>query len=213
MKKLRVMALFLMVVMLLGTVAMAAETTGTPLENTKKTVSFTPVNLSEEAYTTTSSVEFGTVNGNPSEEKVSVTVNSAALDLNEQVLVLMCKYKKDGTPDVTDSNIYYIDQKVVEVEDTITFDVYPSYMKDSYIYISGVADGLVKAILVDGLVIGDINGDGTVNIQDVMAVANMMMGRAEKTSDADLVSDGTGNISINIQDVMAVANIMMGRTN
>ena len=54
---------------------------------------------------------------------------------------------------------------------------------------------------------GDITGDGTVDIADVNAVINMMLGKAEQTAAGDVTGDGT----VDIADVNAVINIMLGK--
>ena len=54
---------------------------------------------------------------------------------------------------------------------------------------------------------GDINGDGVVDIADVNAVINMMLGKVEAVPAADLNNDG----SVDISDVNAVINIMLGK--
>ncbi|MBR5727909.1 MAG: Omp28-related outer membrane protein [Muribaculaceae bacterium] len=54
---------------------------------------------------------------------------------------------------------------------------------------------------------GDINGDGNVDIADVNAVINMMLGKAEATAAGDVTGDGT----VDIADVNAVINIMLGK--
>lgn len=54
---------------------------------------------------------------------------------------------------------------------------------------------------------GDINGDGTVDIADVNAVINIMLGKASYVSAGDINADGT----IDISDVNAVINLMLGK--
>ena len=54
---------------------------------------------------------------------------------------------------------------------------------------------------------GDINGDGKVDISDVNAVINMMLGKNEQTVAADLNDDG----QVDISDVNAVINMMLGK--
>ena len=54
---------------------------------------------------------------------------------------------------------------------------------------------------------GDVNGDGTVGIDDVNLAINMMLGKADMTDAADLNGDG----SIGIDDVNAIINIMLGK--
>ena len=56
---------------------------------------------------------------------------------------------------------------------------------------------------------GDINGDDTVDIADVNAVINMMLGKAAQTAAGDINGDG----SVDIADVNAVINLMLGKTN
>lgn len=54
---------------------------------------------------------------------------------------------------------------------------------------------------------GDVNGDGTVDISDVNAVINIMLGKADMVDAADVNGDG----NVDISDVNAVINIMLGK--
>ncbi|MBR5727256.1 MAG: hypothetical protein IKX39_01300 [Muribaculaceae bacterium] len=54
---------------------------------------------------------------------------------------------------------------------------------------------------------GDSNGDGLVDISDVNAVINMMLGKAEMVAACDMNNDG----KIDISDVNAVINAMLGK--
>ncbi len=56
-------------------------------------------------------------------------------------------------------------------------------------------------------VAGDVTGDGLVDIADVNAVINMMLGKAEQTVAGDVTGDG----NVDIADVNAVINIMLGK--
>ena len=56
-------------------------------------------------------------------------------------------------------------------------------------------------------VVGDVSGDGQVDIADVNAIINIMLGKAEQTAAADVTGEGT----IDIADVNAVINIMLGK--
>ena len=53
---------------------------------------------------------------------------------------------------------------------------------------------------------GDVDGNGSVGIEDVNAVINTMLGQGANTN-ADL----NGNGSVGIEDVNAVINIMLGK--
>ena len=56
-------------------------------------------------------------------------------------------------------------------------------------------------------IVGDINSDGVVDISDVNAVINMMLGKTSPTPAADINSDG----NVDISDVNAVINLMLGK--
>lgn len=57
---------------------------------------------------------------------------------------------------------------------------------------------------------GDVNGDGTIDISDVNATINIMMGTAQ-TSDFSGAPDIDGDGEVNISDVNAVINLMLGK--
>ena len=54
---------------------------------------------------------------------------------------------------------------------------------------------------------GDVTGDGQVDIADVNAVIDIMLGKAEQTAAADVTGDG----QVDIADVNAVIDIMLGK--
>lgn len=62
-------------------------------------------------------------------------------------------------------------------------------------------------LLQSELPTGDVTGDNRVDIADVNAVINMMLGKAESAPAADVTGDG----KVDIADVNAVINIMLGK--
>ncbi len=72
------------------------------------------------------------------------------------------------------------------------------YMDDSTASVNGGGSSHIT---------GDVSGDGTVDIADVNAVINMMLGRSAPAPAADVTGDGT----VDIADVNAVINIMLGK--
>ena len=56
-------------------------------------------------------------------------------------------------------------------------------------------------------VVGDVTGDNQVDIADVNAVINIMLGKAEHVDAADVTGEGT----VDISDVNAVINLMLGK--
>ncbi len=60
---------------------------------------------------------------------------------------------------------------------------------------------------IPGILVGDVNGDGKVNVSDVSALINMIMGlTAMDQSAADVNGDG----KVNVSDVSALINIILG---
>jgi hypothetical protein len=54
---------------------------------------------------------------------------------------------------------------------------------------------------------GDVNGDSTINVQDLILVVNMVLGNSEPNySLADLNGDGI----INILDIITLVNMILG---
>jgi hypothetical protein len=57
---------------------------------------------------------------------------------------------------------------------------------------------------------GDPTGDGKINVLDVLAVANHILGNIILTGDALCRGDCTGDGTINILDALGVANVILG---
>tara|TARA_Y100000814_G_scaffold172264_1_gene125939 strand:- start:60 stop:551 length:492 start_codon:yes stop_codon:yes gene_type:complete len=58
----------------------------------------------------------------------------------------------------------------------------------------------------DGSVLGDITGDGEVNVQDIVMMINMVIGNSEISELADINFDGT----VDVLDIILVVNIILG---
>lgn len=65
----------------------------------------------------------------------------------------------------------------------------------------------VTVLSTPDVAVGDINGDGVVDIADVNAVINMMLGKVDSTPAGDVNADGR----VDIADVNAVINAMLGK--
>lgn len=59
---------------------------------------------------------------------------------------------------------------------------------------------------------GDVNGDGTVTIQDVVAIVDYTLGKGSSAFN-EKAADVTGDGQINVSDVVAVVNILLGKSN
>ena len=54
---------------------------------------------------------------------------------------------------------------------------------------------------------GDVTGDGQVDIADVNAVIDIMLGKAAPTGSADVTADG----QVDIADINALIDLMLGK--
>ena len=61
--------------------------------------------------------------------------------------------------------------------------------------------------LLEPTVSGDVTGDAKVDIADINAAIDMMLGKAEKSDAADITGDG----NIDIADINAMIDIMLGK--
>jgi hypothetical protein len=57
---------------------------------------------------------------------------------------------------------------------------------------------------------GDCNGDGEVNILDVVALAGAVLGNIELTPSQAEAADMDGNGLLNILDIIAIVNLILG---
>ena len=61
----------------------------------------------------------------------------------------------------------------------------------------------------EDVLLGDVNGDGVVNVLDVMASMSMILGTANGSNDRQMAGDINGDGILNILDVVALANIIL----
>lgn len=61
------------------------------------------------------------------------------------------------------------------------------------------------------LLIGDVNGDGSISIADVTALVNIVLGRTAEYDET--VADVNGDGSVSVADVTALVNQILGKTN
>ncbi|MFQ6093850.1 MAG: M28 family peptidase, partial [bacterium] len=61
-----------------------------------------------------------------------------------------------------------------------------------------------------GMAKGDVNGDGTVNVLDVVVAVNIILGTHQPTADETARADVNYDSQINILDVVGIVNIILG---
>lgn len=70
----------------------------------------------------------------------------------------------------------------------------------------GESSNIMSVTLAKAAVIGDIDGDGEVNVTDVTALINIILSVSENNGNADITGDG----KVNVSDVTALINIILG---
>ncbi|SVD43497.1 uncharacterized protein METZ01_LOCUS396351, partial [marine metagenome] len=66
----------------------------------------------------------------------------------------------------------------------------------------------VDGSISDGSMPGDVNGDGSINVQDIIMVVNLIL-----DDDYSTVADLNGDGSVNVQDIILIVNMILGRVN
>ena len=184
--KVRKLALVLALALLLSTLALAADANAeiVPVEDPSITLRFNANNL-------------------------SMTLTKTGLTPGGMYLVLVLK----GTDTVpTESNILYINQTMADETGTVTFgNVYPSSIKDSTVYLSGTGlDGLTKMGEIDlKVMLGDSDGNGTINIGDVTALLRFLSGRGDSEIN-QAAADVDGNGEVNVGDATRLLRHLAG---
>ena len=202
MKKMRLIALVLVLAMILCIPAVAAETT---VDGEKATATI------KMAGTTAEFKENG--------DMVTVTVTSTSLKAGSQYVILMVK-SADGDNYTIDANsILYIDQTAASASGangTVTFDVYPSSMTDGVILIAGAEDGLLTAAIIKGkYLLGDVNGDKVVTSKDALEVLRYAVGLVkftdtQKSAAAVLGNkDEHGNAKPTTKDALSILRVAL----
>lgn len=87
-----------------------------------------------------------------------------------------------------------------------TGSVYDLIFSDSNKAEVDFADFTFSVNIKDDILVGDVNGDGEVDISDVVALVNMILGSTERNAPADVNNDG----QVDISDVVALVNIILG---
>ena len=79
------------------------------------------------------------------------------------------------------------------------------YFNNSAVY--DASGNLATSVIISGNLRGDVNGDGKVNVTDVTALINMILGVIPKD---EACADINGDSKVNVSDVTALVNIILG---
>ena len=210
---LRAAALVMALVLLLGTVAAATDTTETTgsiydAANVAKKNGIQVAPLDSKC----------TVNFAEGSEMLTVTyTNDEKLNVGDMVIVLLLKSDKAVTSDteangvattLTAGTIQYIDQVDVTREDhTISFDIFPQNYSNGVIRVIWAHEGKAEMATVAAVnrtyTLGDVNDDGLVNGIDVSDTLLYVVGKKETINQqaADVSGDGLIN-AIDVSDIL-----------
>lgn len=211
---LRAAALVMALVLLLGTVAAATDTT----ETTPKPIDYKNAPAQKNGIQV-APLDGCTVEFAEGSEMLNVTYKNTSLKENDMVIVLLLKSDKavtsdteakDVKPTLTAGTIQYIDQADVTEKGKVEFTVFPQNYSNGVIRLiwkDKTSDGVNTATVAAvnrTYTLGDVNDDGSINIRDVAATLNYYVG---KLSDSDinvLAADVNGDTRVNIRDVAAI---------
>ena len=201
---LRAAALVMALVLLLGTVAAATDTT----ETTGSI--YDAANVAKKNGIQVAPLDGCTVKFAEGSEMLTVTYTNEKLNVNDMVIVLLLKSSEAVTDSdkaekvattLTAGTIQYIDQADVETAGTVTFRVFPQNYSNGVIRLiwkSPDSDGVNTATVAAvnrTYMLGDANRDGAVTPQDALAIL-MYIVNNEDYQDIDVlaadVPDGKG---------------------
>ena len=176
---LRAAALVMALVLLLGTVAAATDTT----ETTGSI--YDAANVANKNGIQVAPLDGCTVKFAEGSEMLTVTYTNEKLNVNDMVIVLLLKSDKavtsdteaeDVKPTLTAGTIQYIDQADVETAGTVTFRVFPQNYSNGVIRLiwkDKTSDGVNTATVAAvnrTYTLGDVNRNGKIDIMDVSDV-------------------------------------------
>lgn len=199
---LRAAALVLALVLALGTVAAATDTT----ETTGSI--YDAANVAKKNGIQVAPLDGCTVKFAEGSEMLNVTYKNTSLKENDMVIVLLLKSDKavtsdteakDVKPTLTAGTIQYIDQADVTKDGEIEFRVFPQNYSNGVIRVIWAHEGKAEMATVAAVnrtyILGDANRDGAVTPQDALAIL-MYIVNNEDYQDIDVlaadVPDGKG---------------------
>lgn len=207
-KTLRLTALVLALVMLLGVTAFAVE-------NEKMTIT---------------GIDGTTVTFDPTvDEKINVTYESTSIKEGQFYLVMVVAKGEGDTYIPTKDTILYINQTTgVDTGKTdangekigkIVFGgetaLYPTTIKDSAILIygsniDGEASSLIAAIIEGKYILGDVDEDGEITTSDAAAILRAIANNEEFVGSEETAADTDGDSSVTTSDAAKILRFVAG---
>ena len=183
----------------------AADVTVTPLDESGKAVSSTQTDVDDDTSTTETFY--------PGSVKLTVELTGAASG-SEYVVLLV-----SGTAlPTSESDIYYIDQITAGDTGSVSFNVYPmeiTGLTDLKLFITSDQESFTTRFVslhyASAYTLGDVNDDGSINVNDAMAVINHIVSKSTLSGANLLAADVTGDGLVNVNDAMEIINYIVGK--
>ena len=163
-------------------------------------------------------------------EKLKVTYTNSALKEGDMVIVFLLETadKKEITDDKvelsitpTSSNIKYIDQGTAAATATagngsVRFSVYPQNYTNAVVrIISANKDGTLTdenvAAVKLNYTLGDVNGDGTINALDSLAILKYLLDKGSFPMEVPAAANTNGDGTINALDSLAILKYLVDK--
>ena len=166
-------------------------------------------------------------------DKLKVTYTNSALKEGDMVIVFLLETKdEDGkitevkTEEAakalivpTAENIKYIDQSVAKAtasNGSVTFDIYPQNHTSALVrLISANADGTLTDVNVAAVrlnyTLGDVNGDGTINALDSLAILKYLVDKGSFPMEVPAAANTNGDGTINALDSLAILKYLVDK--
>ena len=166
-------------------------------------------------------------------EKLKVTYTNSALKEGDMVIVFLLETKdEDGkitevkTEEAaktlivpTAENIKYIDQSVAKAtasNGSVTFDIYPQNHTSALVrIISANKDGTLTDVNVAAVrlnyTLGDVNGDGTINALDSLAILKYLVDKGSFPMEVPAAANTNGDGTINALDSLAILKYLVDK--
>ena len=166
-------------------------------------------------------------------DKLKVTYTNSALKEGDMVIVFLLETKdEDGkitevkTEEAakkliapTTENIKYIDQSVAKAtasNGSVSFSVYPQNHTNAVVrIISANSDGTLTDVNVAAVklnyTLGDVNGDGTINALDSLAILKYLLDKGSFPMEVPAAANTNGDGTINALDSLAILKYLVDK--
>ena len=167
-------------------------------------------------------------------EKLKVTYTNSALKEGDMVIVFLLE-TKDATGKLVEAvktteaaakpiaptaeNIKYIDQSVAKAtasNGSVSFDIYPQNHTSALVrLISANKDGTLTDVNVAAVrlnyTLGDVNGDGTINALDSLAILKYLLDKGSFPMEVPAAANTNGDGTINALDSLAILKYLVDK--